>query len=114
MPGLKRPCDACPFLKGSVFEQSMCRARANEIAVTLLMNKGFPCHKTTEAGGSDGPEQWCAGAIGTMQNQGIAWNNQLVQVMVRLGGIVPPEELDGLDELYDTLQEWVDSHKDRR
>lgn len=114
MPGLARPCSNCPFLKGSVFETSMCRARAQEIATTLYAGHGFPCHKTTDAGGSSGPQQWCPGAIGTMQNEGIAWDNQLVQVMARLGAICAPEDLGGLDECYDSLAEWVRSHKEGR
>lgn len=112
MPGLVRSCDDCPFLKGSVFETSMVRARAQEIATTLYAGHGFPCHKTTSAsGGDDTRQQWCAGAVCTMQNEGIAWDNQLVQVMVRLGAMVEPEELDGLDECYGSLAEWVRSHK---
>tara|TARA_R110002096_G_scaffold94819_2_gene213132 strand:+ start:1181 stop:1516 length:336 start_codon:yes stop_codon:yes gene_type:complete len=110
MAGLKKPCIDCPFLKGSNFEQSMVYDRALEIAESLQSSQ-FPCHKTTTAGGAEpGRDQFCAGALGTMENEGTVMNNQMVRICGRLGFIGDPAELEDLDMLYDSLEEWVDSH----
>lgn len=112
---LKRPCDDCPFLRGSMFEDSMCRERAEEIAQGLQAGGMFSCHKTTADGGAPGgDEQWCAGALGTMENEGVVMENQMVRIAGRLGEIGDPAELDGLLTLYDELDEWVDMHEELR
>lgn len=112
--GLKRPCDNCPFLRGSTFEVSMVHARAEEIADGLRAGGSFDCHKTTNEGGAGGKEKWCAGALGTMENEGNVTDNQMVRICGRLGFIGDPAELGGLDELYNSLDEWVETHEEYR
>ena len=107
-----RPCSECPFLRGSPFESSMCRSRAEEIATALRDGGHFPCHKTTEVGGaSRGKEMWCAGALGTMENEDGpgAMGNQMARIAARLGLIGDPAELER-SELYDSLSAWVETH----
>lgn len=112
--GLKRPCEECPFLRGSVFENSMCEARAEEIADSLRVGGEFDCHKTTTEGDAGGKEQWCAGALGTMQNEGNVMENQMVRISGRMGHIDDPAKLGGLNELYNSLDEWVETHEEYR
>lgn len=108
---MKRPCQDCPFLIGSLFENSMCVARAHEIAESLRAGGFFPCHKTTDASGAEpGQEKFCAGALATMQNEGVVMENQMVRICARLGMIGDPAQLDGLDECYGSLLQWVESH----
>lgn len=93
----------------------MCRARSEEIADALRAGGSFDCHKTTTSGGADrGNEMFCAGALGTMENEGTVMENQMVRICGRLGFIEDPAELDGLPELYDSLDEWVETHEDYR
>jgi hypothetical protein len=108
---LTKPCDLCPFTIGSTFEGSMVRERAEEIADSLRGGGMFPCHKTTEAGGGKN-HLWCAGALGTMENEGNVMDNQMVRICGRLGMLNDPAELVGLDTLYATLDDWVDSHEE--
>ena len=95
----------------------MIRERAQEIADSLLAGGMFPCHKTTASGSAPAgtQEQWCAGALGTMDKDDDlaagAMSNQMARVCARLGLIGDPAELDGLDDLYDGLQDWVDVHR---
>ena len=115
--GLKRPCGDCPFLRGSDFETSMVRGRAQDIADGLRGGGEFACHKTTGVrGGSGNPRdrRFCAGALGTMENEGTAVENQMFRIGVRLGLIEDPEDAEWLGEVYDSLDDWVDVHPDRR
>ncbi len=114
MAGLKKPCDNCPFLVGSTFEESMCFERAEEIADSLRGGGQFCCHKTTTAGGApNGKSQWCPGALGTMENEGTVMQNQMVRICGRLGFIDDPAKLQNLDKLYTSLDGWVEVHVER-
>lgn len=106
-----RPCDNCPFLIGSPFEQSMVRERAQEIADGLRAGGMFSCHKTTRAGGGRGGsgQRWCAGALGTMQREGVAFDNQMVRICGRLGMLGDPAGWS-TERLYASLEEWVSKH----
>ena len=104
-------CSNCPFTIGSTFELSMCRERAQEIAESLEGGGMFPCHMTTTAGGAEaGRERWCGGALATMENGGGCYQNQMVRICDRLGGIGDLDKLD-LDKAYCSLEEWVDVHE---
>lgn len=107
---MKTPCPDCPFLVGSTFDESMCRARAREIADSLSGGGMFPCHKTTTNGGAkSGREQWCVGALATMENQGGAHYNQMVRISERLG-MLDLDQIEGLDLVHASLDEWVELH----
>ena len=91
----------------------MCRARAQEIAVAILGDGFFPCHKTTPISGAEGPPTWCAGATGTLQNDREKWrNNRAIRMAVAMALCVEPPALRGLDRLYPTVREWVLSHEE--
>ena len=108
---LTRPCSDCPFLRGSLFENSMHIERAQEIADSLEGGAMFSCHKTVDyEHGRPEQEKWCAGALATMENEGTVMQNQMVRICVRLGMIGDPAALGGLDECYGSLADWVESH----
>ena len=79
---LRQPCDDCPFLKHGGIR--LRRTRAEEIGAMMLSPDGgtFACHKTTEAGGSEGPEQHCAGALIFAENNDIS--TQAMRIAERL------------------------------
>jgi len=108
-----KPCQQCPFIRGSSFESSMCYDRAREIADSLIGGGQFSCHKTTRNGGADGSkERFCIGALGTMENEDIVYSNQMVRINDRLGLLPVLDDLDNLEQYYDSLDEWVESHDD--
>ena len=108
---MKKPCDNCPFLIGSNFEESMDRERAQEIADSLDCDgAAFPCHETVDYdNGSTAQEKFCVGALLTMENDGGAHLNQMVRIQQRLRMIGDLDELEGADRVYGSLQEWVEN-----
>jgi hypothetical protein len=61
---MTKPCNNCPFLREGYIELNPGRVRG--IVKHLLESDmhGFPCHKTTTAGGASGKkEKQCAGAM---------------------------------------------------
>jgi len=84
--------------------------RAEQIADSLRSGSMFPCHKTTRAGGADcKKKRWCNGALGTMENEGIALENQMVRICGRINQCPDPADIDR-SNLYDSLEEWVEQH----
>lgn len=107
---LNQPCGMCPFLKGSPFDDSMSRERAQEIATTLENDGYFPCHRTTDCTDHKGASTWCAGAVGTMQNQTTADSNLSIRMAVFLKLCHSPESIDRTN-LHGSLKTWVENTK---
>lgn len=104
---LKRPCEDCPFLKEGGIR--LRKARAEEIGGMMLSRDGgtFACHKTTEAGGGEGPEQHCAGALVFAEKNEIA--TQAMRIAERLR-MYDYTTLQGHDDVFDTLEEMLDAN----
>lgn len=104
---LKRPCDDCPFLKEGGIR--LRKERARDIAEMMLSRDGgsFACHKTTEAGGSEGPEQHCSGALIFAEKHETA--TQVMRIAERLQ-MYDHRKLQGHDDVFDTLEEMVDEN----
>ena len=105
---LVRPCGACPFRSDKDFFLPV--ERKEQIAESLRVGEAFTCHKTLEYT-DEGPHhidrsRACAGAAGTLANEGLP-EQQNRQVASRLGFPVPPLA-DDLP-LYGSLQEWIDA-----
>lgn len=100
---LKKPCDNCPFRRAGGVR--LTRDRVVEIAQPLLEEGGghtFACHKTL-----DQPEhRHCAGALLFSAKHGVL--TQAGQIASRLG-LYRPEELTGHDQVFDSLEEMMDS-----
>lgn len=85
---LKRPCNECPFLKGTPLNESLLEARLREFA-----SGEFVCHKTAELretrqagiGEYVGKEdsQHCAGALIALEKADRP--HQMMRIMERLG-----------------------------
>lgn len=108
---LKRPCSDCIFRKGSPFDESLPRARVEEIVQALRSGGQFSCHKTTGADGSKRNERFCAGALATMENEGTVMENQMVRIMGRLGAIPDPATIEDREACHETLDDWIDAHR---
>lgn len=84
---LKRPCADCPFLVSRKFP--LHRERQREIALNLLNDLTFTCHKTnTHCEESDDmietrKSEHCAGALIALEK--IDRPNQLMRISERLG-----------------------------
>lgn len=85
---LKKPCQNCPFLKGTPMR--LLPERAKEVLDNMLSYNGgyFACHKTTESD-EEGDAQattnssHCAGALIFAEKQGNA--TQMMRIDERLG-----------------------------
>lgn len=105
---LKRPCEDCPFLKKGGIR--LRKARAEEIGGMMISRDGgtFACHKTTDAGGSEGPVQHCAGALIFAEKNEIA--TQAMRIAERLR-MYDHTLLQGHEDVFDTLEEMVDANE---
>jgi hypothetical protein len=104
---LKRPCEDCPFLKEGGIR--LRKARAEEIGGMMLSSDGgtFACHKTTDSGGSEGPEQHCAGALIFAEKHHTATQSMRVAERLRMYDFT---KLQGEDDVFDTIEEMLDAN----
>lgn len=126
---LKKPCDACPFLRDSPIR--LTKKRAAEIIKNQLdwSGGGFPCHKTVDYCSKDtvdrgqgckpfceghrtNREQQCAGALIFTEKHG--HNNQMMRIAGRLG-LYKPDELmadkESVESVFDTKAEMLKFHR---
>lgn len=103
---LVRPCSDCPFLKDGGIR--LRPARAREIADMMLSRDGgtFACHKTTEAGGSEGPVRHCAGALIFAESHKIM--TQAMRIAERLQ-IYDHTKLEESDKVFVTRSEMLEA-----
>ncbi len=113
---MNKPCESCPFLIKPPFV--LRSGRATEFADCLRRGGPFNCHKTTCETG-DGSEQFCTGALLTMENERDGdedapgcMANQAARICARLGSF-NPNELEGHDRVYNSLEEWADTMEER-
>jgi len=69
--------------------------------------------------GGDGSEQFCSGALLTMENERDGdedhpgcMANQAARIYARFGGF-NPNDLEGHDRVYGSLEEWTDAMEER-
>src|SRR5271154_2609248 len=77
------PCDNCPFRSDKPFHLSAGRVREIQRG---LVRSTFPCHKTTEAGGStkgESAEVHCAGALILLEK--LEEPSQMMRICERIG-----------------------------
>jgi hypothetical protein len=105
---LRRPCTDCPFLKeGGIRLRT---ERAKDIADMMLSRDGgsFACHKTTEAGGSDGPVKHCAGALIFAEKHQVA--TQIMRIAERVN-MYDHTKLVDQDRVFDTRAEMLEEQE---
>jgi hypothetical protein len=114
---LKKPCSNCPFVRvGGV---RLTASRIHEIAGGMLSNPGieFVCHKTVRTtddeeeavANCDAPgAQHCAGALIFAEKNG--HTTQMMRIAERTGW--NPEELQGHEYVYDTIDEMFENAYD--
>ncbi len=109
-PMVKPPCPHCPFaLATTPFLRG---PRCEEIRDSLLGGGMFPCHQTTTEGGASGEhERWCSGAIGLMENEDGAAQNQMVRICGRLG-LLDDDGIEDVQELvYPSWDDWIEANR---
>jgi hypothetical protein len=110
MFNVKKPCKDCPFVKGSITNQTLLPSRMKEIVHDVTHDGHFFCHKTIdyakekEHGDSFKPiegEQLCAGSVLYIQRAGA--NTQFLEIMELLGEY-DPSCLSGEELLIDPIK----------
>lgn len=103
---MKRPCAKCPFVRGSVFDGSMNRARREEIVDSINAGYAFVCHETIEdLGGPKNAQRWCAGALKTLGRQGGTWSNKMARFSILIGHTPHPDEIEA--DVHENFDEWI-------
>lgn len=116
MFALKRACSDCPFRKQGGIRLN--EARTREIAgyfIDASQSSTFPCHKTVDYDNEDeedgdrptsnvGDWQMCAGGMIFADKAGQL--STMMQLGTRLG-LMKIDELQGRDEIVDTLDELL-------
>lgn len=108
---LKRPCEKCPFRTD--IPRYLRESRYREIADTLRRGVVFPCHETVDYDdeGIARPygkrQQFCAGALITMENGKGCVQHQMVRIGIRLG-LFDPDSLDMSAPVYGSLDAFED------
>jgi len=104
---LKRPCSECPFRsdRQPYFEPH----EAEQVRSNLEDNGDFTCHKTL--GNGPAHSSFCAGAAGTLVNDGKHRSNIVLMIIARTqkAGETWPVSIDR-SNLYPSLDAWVDAH----
>lgn len=107
---LKSPCSNCPFRND--VETYISGERAESISRAIYDKDGtFTCHNHAHSLGLDKekPEQHCAGAMIILEKMDKP--NQLMRIGGRLG-YYNPSQLVNREVVYDSLYEFIDSHKE--
>lgn len=112
MTRMMKPCEDCPFRTNRPV--ALRAESAEQIALTLQSDGSFSCHKTCDYGvdgeASTARAAFCAGAVGTMVNEGEHFSNVLIRLIAREDPAkLWPENIDS-SELYPSLEEWVEAH----
>lgn len=82
MFNLKQPCVECPFVKGSMTNQSLSENRMKDIVNDILVKDlSFQCHKTIKL--SLDKHEHCAGAILYLERENKP--NQIMRIAERIG-----------------------------
>ena len=115
---MTRPCDACPFRRGTPMR--LRADRVTEIADMILSLRGgeFPCHKTVEYPDDYDAERdgdhvdgklHCAGALIFAEKNEM--QTQMMRICHRLG-LYEPEKLMNdqpvVDQVFDTVEEMME------
>jgi len=97
------------------------KARAEEISESMK-EKVFPCHKTTISSDYDDEgeeifisnpkEQACFGAIVTLHQEGKLFDNQMIQIAIRLGLYKNYENINTGFPIVADRQEFIAMHTD--
>jgi hypothetical protein len=114
---MKKPCDGCPFLKGT--PTKLTPGRIKEITGVMLSRNGgeFPCHKTIEYVDTGDAEsepvekpnsKHCAGALIFAEKNGNS--TQMMRICERLG-MYDPAALMANREVVDSVFDDVKSMK---
>lgn len=77
---MKTPCNACPFIRGSITNTSLAEGRIEEIVDAIRHEATFTCHKTLQLPKED--QQHCAGAMIFLEKE--ERPNQMMRIMGRL------------------------------
>lgn len=123
---MTKPCDACPFKRGSKLRLDSDRVMEIGGQFTTGGQATFVCHKTAEIeeredgsggcyvpkhAGADGPEsQHCAGALIFAEKNGTP--SQMMRIAGRLGMYNPGPLALNYDDVYDDLDEMLDNALD--
>lgn len=108
---LVRPCANCPFRTD--VPGYLRRARAEEIAHSIVNGASFPCHKTTEEDEDEGTRhatpvsQMCAGAMIVLER--MERPNQIMRIAERTH-VYDHERLDMTAPVHMTLAQFVWHH----
>lgn len=114
---MSTPCPQCPFR--SDIPGYLTPGRVREIAQSVLNQKSFPCHKTTEScedddGGCDMREtedsEQCAGAEIFAAKHGVS--SQMSRIAERFGMHVAPLDMDA--PVCGSTQEMLRVHRKSR
>lgn len=108
MQVLKKPCKGCPFRKDCT-DGWLGEERINEIIVdTVLGDKYFPCHKTTDLPERD--QSLCAGKL-LLESKVKPYGNKSTRMAIAFkfmpGGY---EYLSGAELVFDTIEETIQHH----
>lgn len=115
---MKKPCDACPFKRGTPL--TLREGRVEEIVNNMLASDGgaFPCHKTIEHSEDDDESftelpncKHCAGALIFAEKHGRA--TQGMRLAERFSGydaaalMADKEALDSVFDDFEEMLEWL-------
>ncbi|MFS0815372.1 hypothetical protein ABC382_00190 [Lysinibacillus sp. 1P01SD] len=84
---LRKPCQDCPFVKGSSTNISLAEGRIKGIIDDITYeDTSFTCHKTLGYDGKKVPQQHCAGAMIYLERIGAEGRpNQIMRIAERMG-----------------------------
>lgn len=105
---LKKPCKDCPFLQGNKFarRKALTVERVKSIIKdTVLGDKTFACHKTTDTDN----HSMCAGALAmteTVNPQGNAMHR-----IAQLFAMYKPNQLKDYDKVYAAANEMIEAYE---
>jgi len=119
---LRKPCANCPFRTDLHTNYGwLSKARAEEISESMK-EKVFPCHNTTISSDYDDDgeeiyisnpkEQACFGAIVTLHQEGKLFDNQMIQIAIRLGLYKGYKNINTDLPIVSDRQEFIAMHTD--
>lgn len=109
---LTRPCARCPFLLTAPATSGTTRQQAQRIADKLKAGSLHPCVRKRRytANVAVQGKKWCAGAMGVMENEGIAANNATLDTLGQMDLIDDPTDIRQRATVFASLDAWVGAH----